>query len=163
MRNEEKLWLLSDSRGYESGPFTFAQLQERYAAHEINGDVLCMPKGFLAASGWKPLSNYFPDFKGGDVSHIAVSVQPQGSTTLATEFIERRSGWATFLRVVGCVNILVGLIGFVASDDKRLGGILLAIGLVGVIQSFLFAFLVDVFTDIRWFVKKIADERSPDA
>jgi len=64
---------------------------------------------------------------------------------------------------VGCVNILVGLIGFVASDDNRIGGILLAIGLVGVIQSFFFAFLVDVFTDIRWFVKKIADERSPDA
>jgi hypothetical protein len=35
----------------------------------------------------------------------------------------------------------------------------LAIGAAGAIQSFLFAFLIDLFTDIRWFLKKLVDGR----
>ncbi|MBM3877835.1 MAG: DUF4339 domain-containing protein [Verrucomicrobia bacterium] len=159
MGYEQWQWRLRES-GKETGPFTFAELQRRFAAQEIDGNTEACPQKLFG--GWQRLDFFFPVFKTASPL-LTDSVQPQGSATLATELIERRSGWATFLRVVGCVNILVGLIGFVASDDNRIGGILLAIGLVGVIQSFFFAFLVDVFTDIRWFVKKIADERSPDA
>ncbi len=87
------------------------------------------------------------------------------------EPIKRRSGWTEFLRVLGIISILVGLLGlfllvisiFMSSNDNQsnqAGFILLIVGTVGAVQSFLFAFLVDVFTDTRWFIKKIADERS---
>ena len=84
--------------------------------------------------------SYAQLMKTGGVRWVAISelladepvVSPTVTTVAAThaEFIERRSGWATFLRVVGGVNILVGLVGFLAIDDKRVGGLIFAVGLV---------------------------------
>ena len=65
MRNEEKSWMLTDSKCNQYGPFTYFELEQKYRVGEINGDTLCYPKfsfGFL--SGWKPLRKYFPSFKG---------------------------------------------------------------------------------------------------
>ena len=46
----------------ETGPFKFAQLQQRYANGEIEGDVLCFPKTVFGALSWRPLRYYFPEF-----------------------------------------------------------------------------------------------------
>jgi hypothetical protein len=146
------------------GAYTIEQIAARVQAGEIQEDYVVTESNGpsynqllkMGSATWVTISQLLS-------SAPAACPTTTPVTAVLTEFVERRSGWATFLRVVGGINILVGLIGFVASDDKRIGGILLAIGLVGVIQSFFFAFLVDVFTDIRWFIKKIADERSHDA
>lgn len=64
MRNEDKSWLLIEGRNStETGPFTFAQLERRYAANEIGGSTLCFPKTFFGATSWRPLRYYFPAFE----------------------------------------------------------------------------------------------------
>ena len=67
MNPKEKPWLLVEGSG-ETGPFTYSQLQCRYEAREIDGDTLCYPKTFslFGPSGWKPLKEYFPEFKSGE-------------------------------------------------------------------------------------------------
>lgn len=61
MNPQQKLWLLIEGKS-ETGPFTYAQLQRRYASREIHGDILCYPKTFWSAKGWLPLRHYFPEF-----------------------------------------------------------------------------------------------------
>ncbi len=75
------------------------------------------------------------------------------AATTSEENIKRRSGWGTFLRFLGGINLLGSWPGF--AEKEWIGLIFVALG----IQSFLFAFLVDVFTDIRWFIKKVSDNR----
>lgn len=61
MTPKEKSWLLIESNS-ETGPFTYAQLQQRYANDEIHGDLLCYPKTFFGTFSWRPLHHYFPEF-----------------------------------------------------------------------------------------------------
>ncbi len=65
------VWLISDDKGRESGPFGYDELQGLYKAKKVNGDSVCFRKGHLFSSGWKPLKHYFPEFLGAD--HWAVS------------------------------------------------------------------------------------------
>lgn len=75
MRNEDKSWLLIEA-DYETGPFTFAQLQQRYLANEIGGNTLSYPKGlFFGATEWRPLRHYFPAFQR-DVKSTVPPVPP---------------------------------------------------------------------------------------
>jgi hypothetical protein len=89
-----------------------------------------------------------------------------GATADPDPVITRRSGWSQFLQAVGVIFILGGIIGFAVgwehSRRKESPGayIFLAICAAGAIQSFFFAFLIDVFTDIRWFLKKLVDRRN---
>lgn len=69
MRNEEKSWILADSKAKQYGPYTSFELEKKYRRGEINGNTLCWPhlsSGLLAGwlEGWKPLNHHFPSFKG---------------------------------------------------------------------------------------------------
>lgn len=72
----------------------------------------------------------------------------------------RRSNWSVTLMVFGIGCIAVGLIGAakLKSDYPALGlreTLLLAFaGIAAGVQYFLLAFLVDVLTDIRWFLQE---------
>ena len=61
MTPKEKPWLLMEGNS-QTGPFTYAQLQQRYANREINGDNICFPDTLFGASSWHPLRHYFPEF-----------------------------------------------------------------------------------------------------
>ncbi len=118
--------------------------------------------------------DYFPDFKGEakrPVKPVEVSNVPRvaplsslSSLPSTTDAVQKRSGWATLFRVLGGGLILIGIVGVslyvAASNDKERESafILIILGIAGAIQCFFFSFLVDVFTDIRWFLKKIADK-----
>jgi|ERR1041385_8648526 hypothetical protein len=60
MGYENWLWRLRED-GKETGPFTYAELERRFAAQEINGDTQACPKKLLG--GWARLGYFFPDFK----------------------------------------------------------------------------------------------------
>jgi len=113
-------------------------------------------------------------------SQISVPVEPSAkpplsyravtpasiSEALSEPVIERRSGWSWFLKLVGVICLVGGMFWFFAavyeerSDSARNAFIYIGIGIGGAIQSFFFAFLIDVFTDIRWFLKKLVDTRN---
>ncbi len=61
MNPKKVSWMLLEGHS-ETGPFKFAQLQQRYANGEIQGDVLCFPKTVFGALSWRPLRYYFPEF-----------------------------------------------------------------------------------------------------
>jgi hypothetical protein len=152
MRNEDKSWLLTDAKGKDSGPFTYTQLKEQYAAKQINGDTLCMPKGLFGASGWKPLSSYFPDFEGEPdtasnslCASSAVSgienpdaVARSVMTRYRDAYLVARATTAIggTVKVVGiCLAIFVALAGIVVALSKR-GSLPMGIG--GLLIGFVF-------------------------
>lgn len=74
--------------------------------------------------------------------------------------ISRRSAWAMLLRVLGSLFLIAGLglaLIFIrphaTPQNFLFAGSVAAAG----IQFFFFAFLVDVFTDIRWFLKEMSE------
>jgi hypothetical protein len=76
--------------------------------------------------------------------------------------ITRRSGWPRLLQVIAVLCVVAGMGTCTSSyspGNPSSGLIFFACGLVAAIQLFLFAFLVDVFTDIRWFLKKLVEEK----
>lgn len=76
------------------------------------------------------------------------------------------SGWVTFWRAIGAINLGLGVISFVVlikenpANAKETLSLTLAIyGIAGGVLSYFFAFLVTIFTDIRDYLKQIAERR----
>ena len=89
--------------------------------------------------------------------------------------IERRSGWAVGFIVIGSVVCALGCLAaaiipiIIEANSKEsdkdgaeifLVLIILGITLVLSLNCIFIAFLVDVFTDIRWFLKQLVDKNS---
>ena len=75
--------------------------------------------------------------------------------------IARRSTWSGFLVFVGVISILVSVLSFayaLFNDGRGSAHVLGIIACCAAIQSFFLAFLVDVLTDIRWFLHRIAEK-----
>ena len=71
------------------------------------------------------------------------------------------SDWATFFRVVAVICFLAGGVGcFVALDNGANSAAIAAAGagIVSALQLLFLAFLVDVFTDIRWHLAVLSRE-----
>ena len=73
--------------------------------------------------------------------------------------IKRRSKWSSIQRILGLFLIGLGLILFILSltvgrnMDFVISGTLIFIG----VQSLFISFLIDVFTDIRWYLSKVTE------
>jgi hypothetical protein len=130
------------------------QISDNYVVTETNGASYSeMVKN--GGARWMTISQFLSSTKNPPSAHLST----QALIARPKEHIDRRSGWTIFLRLLAGISLLVSLLGGITSSG---GIIVFAVGLVGAIQSLFFAFLVDVFTDIRWFLKKIADEKSSD-
>jgi hypothetical protein len=72
----------------------------------------------------------------------------------------RSSSWATLYRVCGGIFFFVGLIGTiaVAQKNEEAGFQLAVMAIALTLTSFLFAFLIDVLTDMRHYLKRIAEK-----
>ena len=74
--------------------------------------------------------------------------------------IKRRSKWSSIQRTLGLFLVVLGLFMVVSGIfiearymDFVISGTLLFIGL----QSLFISFLIDVFTDIRWYLSKVTE------
>ena len=77
----------------------------------------------------------------------------------------RRSGWSFTFTIIGWLLLALALGCGVFYFDARtseqgtyLTGVIA--GLAGGLQALLFGFLIDVFTDIRWYLQKMANKDS---
>ena len=78
---------------------------------------------------------------------------------------QRRSGWSFTFTMIGWILIIAGVacgvFYFDARGDTKSSLLTGAIaGIAGGLQALLFGFLIDVFTDIRWYLAKIANKDS---
>ncbi|HEY1718842.1 MAG TPA: hypothetical protein VGH42_11210 [Verrucomicrobiae bacterium] len=81
--------------------------------------------------------------------------------------ISRRSGWSGFFIFLGILAVLATGVSIIAcimdvqSDSSEVSfDVTLIIVFIAVsIQSFFFAFLINVLTDIRWFLKELTDKQ----
>jgi len=91
---------------------------------------------------------------------------PSASITSAKIFSspavpERTSKWSGIFRLLGIIGILVSLFGVGAvilgerTSIKEDGFIIATAGLISCIHCFFLGFLVDIFTDIRWYLAKL--------
>jgi len=76
---------------------------------------------------------------------------------------QSRSGWSLTFTLLGWIGVIAGcacgVFYFDASRDTQSSLLTGAIaGIAGGLQALLFGFLIDVFTDIRWYLKKIANK-----
>ena len=70
------------------------------------------------------------------------------------------SGWATLYRVCGCIILLAGFIGTIgiSQKDEEAGFQFAIVAITLTLSSFLAAFLIDVLTDMRHYLKRIAEK-----
>ena len=70
------------------------------------------------------------------------------------------SGWATLYRACGGIILLVGFIGTIgiAQKDEEAGFQFAIVAITLALSSFLAAFLIDVLTDMRHYLKRIAEK-----
>ena len=86
---------------------------------------------------------------------------PQVHAGHAIVEVKRRSLWSSFWNIIGALCLAIGFFGFIIllnkSPDPESGRtfIFLIGALVAGLQAFFFAFLIDVFTDIRWLLTVI--------
>lgn len=78
--------------------------------------------------------------------------------------LTRRSEWSGFLNVMGVLCLVGGVGGCAVSSGvgehlTAASWMILVAGIAFGLQAFFFAFLVDVFTDIRWFLKRLVDKQ----
>jgi hypothetical protein len=74
--------------------------------------------------------------------------------------IQQKNDWAWLswlFMAIGCLSFLVGAVAWSLSGGLN-GVLFFLIGIAGAAQAMLMAFLVDVLTDIHWFLKKLADK-----
>jgi len=166
------------------GPYTPEQIRKMLESGSISSDTLAMSED--AAGDWSPIGNLLDMTESpkpeppeptptAQVSATAPaasyspssapanpSVQSSGIETVLT--IQRRSDWSWALRFLGAISFSAALCLLAAASTSALPDhlrpsipfIVVACVVAGV-QALLFAFLVDVFTDIRWFLQKISD------
>ena len=66
--------------------------------------------------------------------------------------------WAIILIIFGILLVVGGIISMVALEDRS-GGWVYTVVLIGSgIQCFFCSFMVGVFTDIRWYLKKLVEK-----
>ena len=70
------------------------------------------------------------------------------------------SGWAILYRVCGCIILLAGFIGTIgiAQKNEEAGFQFAIVAITLTLSSFLAAFLIDVLTDMRHYLKRIAEK-----
>lgn len=102
-------------------------------------------------------------FKPPPAIHRPPIAPPSPRRVTLEPIVTRRTEWSLLLKVVGGICIVGGGIGFLgilgSGSNQSVGPafICLVIGVAVGLYSFFFAFLIDVFTDIRWFLKKLVD------
>ena len=74
--------------------------------------------------------------------------------------VSRRSPWSILFTIIGCILLAIGLFFFIWMFNSHRGVeafLVSAIGCIaGGLNCLLFGFLINVFTDIRWYLQKIA-------
>jgi hypothetical protein len=162
------------SNNQQTGPYTAESLRESVAAGQLSASQTACLEG---ETEWQPLSQLlnlaYPEAiiqkpqtkpnigkKGNDfLARPAVSAKADNGYE-----IKRRSSWSTFFVFCGSLGGLIfffGIFVFIASkneNDRALSLTLLLIGALSAVQCLFFSFVIDVFTDIRWFIKKISEK-----
>lgn len=139
----------------QQGPYDKKEVLAMLAHGTITRQTPCRPED--GASVW--------GFAGDLDDTTGAKRTGAGSSALAEPQIARRSGWSEFMNGAGLFILLSGCVAawVVGNSEGKDTGfeafIILACCVVGAVQAFFCAFLVNVFTDIRWFLKKLADER----
>lgn len=165
------LWINSK----QQGPYEKHQILNMLLEGAITKQTLCCPVD--GAGTWNPvqdLPNETPPLEPlaskdpASGNQLCPSLErpdpyPRPSIRADPAPITRRSGWSLFLVIVGSSSLMAAMVGApLTHENGGPGGLVFVCGVVGAIQAFLFAFLVDVFTDIRWFLKQLVD-RSTDS
>jgi len=119
------------------------EIPEEYIGREVtcpscNGDYLAARK-----------TDNYKDYGGSGQGSVSPPPAVANYSSSNLNLPPRHSGWSMFLTVVGAINIFVVLFSLMNQQFM-----LAFMSLSGAITSFLFSFLVDVFTDIRWILFK---------
>lgn len=104
-------------------------------------------------SCWKCANGGVEIVPGDEADIRIVSGVAQGHTGGESVDVERRSAWGALWSTLGVICLIIGIGGFILgllNDEPGPAFIFLVSGCVAGLQAFFFAFLINVFTDIRW-------------
>jgi|GEM_PF-5078820 len=134
--NQVFLW----ESGASAGPFDVASVWERIRENRLAPGTLFS----FDQADWKPLHQLPAE------PTVAKRLNPPVVVHFA-----RGSEWSTFLRIAGTVCVVGGLI--LAYTRESMSWVFIGVG--GGVTSYFWAFLVDVFTDIRWLLNDIRQSK----
>lgn len=163
----EKEYNLYTAAGF-AGKYTLAQLRQKAQRGELSRDWRVGE--VLEPGGQHPsvLITSLPELADLHGQLAVPAGTPAEMMQWAAESepeITRGSAWYTFFMVLGCFSLGVGSIGTLMALGYGNGSMaikLFADGVGGAILFFFLAFLVDVLTDIRWFLKNLSDNVQHD-
>lgn len=137
--NQVYLW----ESGASTGPFYLGAVWARIRDNRLEPGTLFS----FDQADWQPLSKLPPE-------SLPVPVPSNVPSPQIVRF-ERRSDWAGFLRCLGGLCAIAGIgTGIIMLEHNQSLWPVIAITLAAVITCFFWAFLVDVFTDIRWLLNE---------
>ena len=140
--------------GESQGPLSLKEMKsEMWTRGIISNETKVCEEG---GTNWITLASALKQFHKTEqpvqskVGHQASSVQETSDISIEDQ-VERRSPWAILQFICGVICICAGF-ALLASPSIPLiaGGASILIG----IQSFFVGFLINVFTDIRWFLQE---------
>ena len=147
----KKFYYISKT-GESQGPLSLKEMKsEMWTRGIISNETKVCEEG---GTKWITLASALKQFHKTEqpvqskVGHQASSVQ-ETSDIFIEDQVERRSPWAILQFICGVICIITGFV-FI-SDSKQITGV--AFIVIGV-QAFLGGFLINVFTDIRWFLQE---------
>ncbi|MDA7680920.1 hypothetical protein N8603_00895 [Verrucomicrobiales bacterium] len=85
-----------------------------------------------------------------------LGIEKQGSSEKEAES-PASSGWAILFKIFGALGIIPTFIFLVNAIDEEEGFANFAICLAVSLQMFFAGFVIDVLTDMRWYLKKMAN------
>ena len=75
---------------------------------------------------------------------------------------EETCGWSTFCTVIGCINLLLGVIGLFMlggdRSDRANGMVLIITGFAGGLSSFIFGYIIQLLFDCRRYLRRMTEK-----
>ena len=128
--------------------------------HEIRDErILVMASGFMRGTDVyhpKDLGETVVESKSSEKTGPIEPISPVGLTFGDGLKVERRSAWSVLQFFCGVICIIAGCV-FLSDNEEITGIAFIAIG----VQAFFIGFLINVFTDIRWFLQEINQKMPP--
>lgn len=81
---------------------------------------------------------------------------PAPAPAQAIKLPPRESGWGSVFLACGILGLMAGAFGvFMIVMEEQIGVTVAIVGLLAGLQSFFVAFLINLLTDMRWYLAKI--------
>jgi hypothetical protein len=149
-RHKEKSTISANSEEEAAKLFFESQKEQRDQYIWVSSGLGIGPRSFLPEEiGLRKLGDHIEKQEEVEPSGPDGASEGVDSVQVNFDLVERRSAWSVLQFLCGVICIIAGCV-FLSDNEEITGIAFIAIG----VQAFFIGFLINVFTDIRWFLQE---------